>query len=61
VVFCDSGSDFDGVCWFAGEPEIADGEFAELGDSEAGVGEKGKEGVVIFVFRLVEELLEFDG
>jgi hypothetical protein len=60
VVFCDSGSDFDGVCWFAGEPEIADCEFAEFGDSEAGVGKKGKEGVVVLVFCLVEEMLELE-
>lgn len=61
VVFGDIGSDFEGVCWFSDEPEIADGEFAEFGDSEASVGKDGEEGVVIFVSGVIEELLELEG
>jgi hypothetical protein len=61
VVFGDVGSDFEGVCWFSEEPEIADGEFAEFGDSEAGVGEDGEEGAMISVAGVIEQLLQLEG
>ena len=58
MVLGDLGTDVEGVDSLAFEPEIADAESGDFGDSQAGVGDEREQGVVPGTFYGGEEELE---